>query len=555
MAMQKLHLAACLAVVVFADCVSARSFFWSNPVSGVFNDAANWGNDGPPATSDNGFIRAFDSPTIQVNQTTTVRQIVVGFGGDLANEPTLVLDDDIDLTTTFFLAATGGNGLPEDGAGGNGRIIHSAGTLNVGANFAGSFNIGTTAGGTAVYEMSGGELNLNGARGWVGSSADATAHFIQTGGSANFLADENAIARFVDTDATYSISGGAFRARNLDLGGWAGAGNQTGPGNGVLEVIGSDIDELAIVGPLGGRNRPEYVQRTTATYRAVLDNDGVKPLTVQGDARFEGSYDVGLLGGAVLVEESTIPLINVEQFEFGFESASLTPTAEALWDETNLEDSLNNDLSIRVTLDDSAAVGPNSPVAPGDDLLEVTGLGGRTQGFVELTGLDGPVEFNLDLSGAAPTQEVIDFLAMNPAASARESSIDGYDIALQLDPSGSAGHFVWDFTVFDGEALVDGLAISNPTIPDLPGDYDNDGMVDADDYLKWRNDFGMTGEDLDSDGNADGIVDAADYTIWRDNLETTAAVGVVSAPEPASGFLAMAVLALFVDRRRKGGQR
>jgi hypothetical protein len=56
----------------------------------------------------------------------------------------------------------------------------------------------------------------------------------------------------------------------------------------------------------------------------------------------------------------------------------------------------------------------------------------------------------------------------------------------------------------------------------LPGDYDLSTVVDEDDFLLWRANFGEVGESP-IDGNGNGVVDAADYTIWRDNLGKTLA--------------------------------
>jgi hypothetical protein len=47
-----------------------------------------------------------------------------------------------------------------------------------------------------------------------------------------------------------------------------------------------------------------------------------------------------------------------------------------------------------------------------------------------------------------------------------------------------------------------------------PGDYDNDGNVDNDDYLVWRSTFGSSVA-LAADGNGNGVVDTADYVVWR----------------------------------------
>jgi hypothetical protein len=49
----------------------------------------------------------------------------------------------------------------------------------------------------------------------------------------------------------------------------------------------------------------------------------------------------------------------------------------------------------------------------------------------------------------------------------------------------------------------------------IPGDYNNDGIVDIRDYGVWRQNFGATdcGNPADGDGNC--IVDIRDYGIWR----------------------------------------
>jgi hypothetical protein len=57
--------------------------------------------------------------------------------------------------------------------------------------------------------------------------------------------------------------------------------------------------------------------------------------------------------------------------------------------------------------------------------------------------------------------------------------------------------------------------------PNRPGDFDNDGTVDAADYVVWRNGLGTTDNQ-------------ADYNAWRANFGHTAA-GAAAVAEYASG--------------------
>ena len=75
-------------------------------------------------------------------------------------------------------------------------------------------------------------------------------------------------------------------------------------------------------------------------------------------------------------------------------------------------------------------------------------------------------------------------------------------------------------------------------ISGLPGDYNNNGTVDAADYTVWRNHLG----ELTSLANDDTAgVDLSDYTRWKTHYGSTlpgAGSGALAAvPEPASAIL------------------
>jgi hypothetical protein len=77
-------------------------------------------------------------------------------------------------------------------------------------------------------------------------------------------------------------------------------------------------------------------------------------------------------------------------------------------------------------------------------------------------------------------------------------------------------------------------------VPTLPGDYNDDGTVDAADYVVWRK----------NDGSQQG------YDTWRVNFVATAgngaaSVGVARVPEPASALLLMMLGVAAVHRRRR----
>ncbi|HMP08057.1 MAG TPA: hypothetical protein PJ982_17040 [Lacipirellulaceae bacterium] len=100
-----------------------------------------------------------------------------------------------------------------------------------------------------------------------------------------------------------------------------------------------------------------------------------------------------------------------------------------------------------------------------------------------------------------------------------------------------------------GTAYFDNFRVLNG----LPGDFDQDGDVDADDLPIWKAAYGTTAAG-DADGNL--ITDGNDFLIWQRNLgvdltPATAASGAV--PEPSGALLAG--LALLAAARRAAPRR
>jgi hypothetical protein len=97
----------------------------------------------------------------------------------------------------------------------------------------------------------------------------------------------------------------------------------------------------------------------------------------------------------------------------------------------------------------------------------------------------------------------------------------------------------------------------------IGGDFDGNGIVDANDLLVWQANFGITmgANPAQGDANGDGAVNIQDYYIWLDQVGGApmpvpgGLVGGANAvPEPATVLLTLCGLgvAAGVLRRRRG---
>lgn len=139
-------------------------------------------------------------------------------------------------------------------------------------------------------------------------------------------------------------------------------------------------------------------------------------------------------------------------------------------------------------------------------------------------------------SGAA--QSLGDLFDFN-AAGAREDLV--FEFSLP-----SEGFTRFGKVVFDDELTV---------LPQgLPGDFNNDGSVDAADYSVWRDNQGQSDEALNGNGTGSGTVGPADYALWRSQYGASTGAAAVGVPEPAAACLAM-LLPTLAGFRGRGSQR
>lgn len=86
----------------------------------------------------------------------------------------------------------------------------------------------------------------------------------------------------------------------------------------------------------------------------------------------------------------------------------------------------------------------------------------------------------------------------------------------------------------------------------LPGDYNNDRVVDAADYTVWRDNVGAAAGALVNDIDG-GPIGEAQYAIWRASfgaaVPVVGALAATSVPEPTTVLLGLGGVAIFTVRR------
>jgi hypothetical protein len=132
----------------------------------------------------------------------------------------------------------------------------------------------------------------------------------------------------------------------------------------------------------------------------------------------------------------------------------------------------------------------------------------------------------------------------------------GYDGSGRMDVVFGQG--------YDGELYIlnkrnGWIYLATNTVPVVvSGDYNGNGMVDAADYVVWRDTLGST-NDLRANGDntagSSGVIDQADYQFWSTHFGETAGTGTAvtnaTAPEPSSASLILfAMLSIAACRFR-----
>jgi autotransporter-associated beta strand protein len=200
--------------------------------------------------------------------------------------------------------------------------------------------------------------------------------------------------------------------------------------------------------------------------------------------------------------------------------------------------------------DPVAIINNGGTIAPGASVGTLTVNGNVTFG----TGSSFDIEVNGAMADQLAVTGNLDLTAMGNVLNVTGSGSGSWVIATYTGTRTGAFETIPNGLSIDyGTGTNSQITIMGTLSAILAGDYNDDGRVDAGDYVRWRNALAGNGT-IDNETVSIGTVDGADYTEWKNNYGNpgSGGGGLTSAvPEPTSVvLLALGGLFLGLGRRR-----
>jgi hypothetical protein len=497
--------------------------------------------------SNDGTINVQDGAELKAS-----RLVVVGAGDSATATGTLNVQTGGILTVSDGNLSIGDRSVsPEAGEAGVVNISDSASRIDVkgaGADMA----VGSRAR-PGTYNQTDGTVTINDtvdlapqSGSSVGSSFSISGGTLTTGVGTGANAGNFFVGRGSSIGAAVNISGAATLnvGNRFLMGGTDSAATPTAIALGVVAnqsggTLNTDLDIRvadAFISPTSDATFNFSGGVINSTTGGLVGRQGIgKFIQTGGTANFNGTVSIGNRDTATTTTANGLYKISAGTLNI----IGTVPTPPAT--QTALNIAPNGTGEFRVVGDDATIA------LTGDLVVNSTANGTGKLAFELETGdllsqisVTGNATFNansilaFDATNASPTQSTYNLLTATAIT----------DSGLVFN--GPAG---WSFQIVAGgngqilKAIQTGAA-------GVPGDYNNNGVVDAADYVLWRN-----GGPLQNEVDTPGTVNAGDYTAWRSRFGNTSGAGAGTqaalVPEPVGLLLCTsAALALAAVRRR-----
>jgi len=307
----------------------------------------------------------------------------------------------------------------------------------------------------------------------------------------------------------------------------------------VSSLVTGDVSATPIVDP----PQPITRQVTVQLIQTALDN-GASPATVFGDATQRADIEAGIdaIWAQAGIDINILPNITRYNNTFAYQGTAGAGARP------------QGDLNTIVANARAAGVlNPNTSVL---NLIFVnivpffTPLNANTAAGLSFINANGSADFvggslltfdsGHDVISSVIAHELGHNLGLNHTASGIANLMSPSGIGQQLDST--------QITTARNSAFTHVFS------PLVAGDYNKNGVVDAADYVAWRNTVNQSGSWLAAYGNLNGVIDTGDYSIWRTDFGTRGAagaggdngvvsIGAVGVPEPET--LVYAAILLF----------
>jgi len=151
------------------------------------------------------------------------------------------------------------------------------------------------------------------------------------------------------------------------------------------------------------------------------------------------------------------------------------------------------------------------------------------------------------------------FVEITDDGTAEGSTAGNYFVVRNLNPS--SGSLYVAATAINplgrpARGAINGLQLISVNAAGPTGDYNGNGVVDAADYVVWRNTSGQgaTPPGSGADGNANGTIDSGDFNFWKSKFGNpvpgAASGSSFAVPEPSSLTLLVVLLSVALGNSR-----